>query len=65
LLLHYSTGAIQFGYRFLMDMIIPVVALLGLAGKKEDVPLSMKILILGGILVNYWGIWWFFTHWCR
>ncbi len=65
LLLHYSTGALQFGYRYLMDLIIPIMALLGLAIEKERISLPMKIMILAGILVNYWGLWWFFTHWCR
>lgn len=65
LLLHYSTGAMQFGYRFLLDLLIPIMVLLSLALPSGKMSLMQKILILAGILVNYWGLWWFFKHWCR
>ncbi|HEX5836826.1 MAG TPA: hypothetical protein VFY26_03280 [Anaerolineales bacterium] len=65
LLLHYSTGALQFGYRFLLDFLIPVMVLLALALPDGKLSLTQKILILAGILVNYWGLWWMFRHWCR
>lgn len=65
LLLHYSTGAMQFGYRFLLDLLTPVMILLSLALPNAKMPFTQKILILAGIVVNYWGLWWFFKHWCR
>lgn len=65
LLLHYSTGAFQFGYRFLLDFLIPIMILLAAGLPREKISLSQKTLILAGILVNYWGLWWFFKHWCR
>ncbi|HEY4714275.1 MAG TPA: hypothetical protein VIH30_08580, partial [Aquirhabdus sp.] len=65
LLLHYSTGAMQFGYRFLLDLLTPIMALLGLTLGSAKISLSARALILTGILVNYWGLWWFFSHWCR
>jgi hypothetical protein len=65
LLLHYSTGAMQFGYRFLLDFLIPVMILLSLALPSAKMSLTQKLLILAGIIVNYWGLWWFFKHWCR
>jgi hypothetical protein len=65
LLLHYSTGATQFGYRFLLDFLLPVMVLLGISVPDKTLPVLQKTLILFGILVNYWGLWWFFRHWCR
>jgi hypothetical protein len=65
LLLHYSTGAMQYGYRFLLDFLVPVMVLLSLASSNDKMSLTQKVLILAGIVVNYWGLWWFFRHWCR
>lgn len=64
LMLYFNTGGLQFGYRFLMDMIIPIIMLLAFAA-GERLSLTMKLLILCGILVNYYGILWFFTNFCN
>jgi hypothetical protein len=58
LLTYYNTGWYQFGYRFSLDFIIPLVVLLAL-GVRERVPGLMRALIGVGVLVNAWGVTWF------
>jgi hypothetical protein len=58
LLLYYNTGWYQFGYRFSLDFMLPVMVLLAVAA-GERISWSMRTLILVGILVNLYGvIWW-------
>jgi hypothetical protein len=58
LLTYFNTGWYQFGYRFSLDFIIPLVVLLafGIGGRMSNL---MKWLILGSILMNAWGTAWF------
>jgi hypothetical protein len=65
LALYFTTGIFQFGYRYVLDMIIPLIALLAVSMSREKLPLHVKVVVLAGILVNYWGVWWFYRHWCR
>jgi hypothetical protein len=58
LVTYYNTGWYQFGYRFSLDFIIPLVVLLAL-GVRERVPGLMRVLIGVGVLVNAWGVAWF------
>ena len=63
-LLSLHTGyAWEFGYRFFLDFIIPVMALIAL-GAGRRVSLLMKLLIMGGVIVNLWGVLWIFDLWC-
>lgn len=58
LLLYYNTGWWQFGYRFSLDFMAPVLVLLALAAHQR-VTGSMRLLILAGVLVNLYGVvWW-------
>lgn len=58
LLLYYNTGWWQFGYRFSLDFMVPVMVLLAISA-REWVSWPMRSLILLGILVNGWGVtWW-------
>lgn len=58
LLLYYNTGWWQFGYRFSLDFMAPVMVLLALAARQR-VTGSMRLLILAGVLVNLYGVvWW-------
>ena len=58
LLLYYNTGWWQFGYRFSLDFMAPVMVLLALAVRTR-VTWSMRLLILVGVLVNLYGVlWW-------
>jgi len=65
LALYFTTGIFQFGYRYVLDMIIPLITLLAVSVQKEKLALHVKAMILSGVLVNYWGVWWFYRHWCR
>lgn len=58
LLLYYNTGWWQFGYRFSLDFMVPVMVLLALAADKR-VTGTMRLLICAGVLVNFYGVlWW-------
>jgi hypothetical protein len=65
LMLYFTTGIFQFGYRYILDLFIPLLTLIAVSVGKDKLPLHMKILILAGVVVNYWGVWWFYRHWCR
>jgi hypothetical protein len=60
LLLYYSTGWIQFGYRYSLDFMVPVMVLMALAAGKR-VSTGMRCLILAGVLVNFAGVVWLHT----
>lgn len=58
LLLYYNTGWWQFGYRFSLDFMVPVMVLLALAAGKE-LSANFRLLISIGVLVNLYGVhWW-------
>ncbi len=57
LLLYYNTGWWQFGYRFSLDFMVPVVVLLAVA-MRDRMSWPMRLLILGGIVVNAYGLYW-------
>lgn len=58
LLLYYNTGWWQFGYRFSLDFMIPVMVLLAL-GLRSPLSRLARGLILAGVLVNLYGVlWW-------
>ncbi len=58
LVTYYNTGSWQFGYRFSLDLMTPVLVLLAVAaGQRVD--WAMRILILLGVAVNAWGVYWF------
>lgn len=58
LLTYYNTGWWQFGYRFSLDFMTPVLILLA-ATAGPRMSRRMRLLILLGIVVNAWGTWWF------
>lgn len=63
LLLYYNTGADQFGYRFFLDVALPVAGLLALAAGQR-LPIGMRAAILAGIVVNFFGLLWSYGAWC-
>jgi hypothetical protein len=64
LLFYFNNGSFQFGFRFLMDLILPMLVLLAFgAGERLSVP--MRLFILAGVLVNYYGVLWFFIDLCK
>jgi len=61
LLMYYNTGWRQWGYRFSLDFMIPVMVLLAVAaGTRVTRPL--RGLILLGVLINLWGVIWWYTN---
>lgn len=58
LITYFNTGWYQFGYRFSLDFIIPLLVLLafGLGNKMSR---GLKILIVASIVMNLWGTAWF------
>jgi hypothetical protein len=63
LLLYYNTGYSQFGYRFSMDFMLPLICLTAL-GSGKKVSRWMIGLILFGIVVNFIGMLWYYKGWC-
>lgn len=58
LLLYYNTGWWQFGYRFSLDFMLPVMVLLATA-LPAPMPRLPRLLILVGVAVNLYGVlWW-------
>lgn len=60
LVFYYNTGWAQFGYRFSLDFMIPLVFLLCIAGKGRN-PRWFNVLILVGTCINLYGAYWFAT----
>lgn len=63
LLLTHTGSAWEFGYRFIMDFMIPMMALLAI-GAGQRVSWLMRVLILAGVVVNFIGVLWYFGWWC-
>ena len=57
LLLYYNTGWWQFGYRFSLDFMVPVMVLLAVAVRRRPT-WPMRLLILTGVVVNLYGLYW-------
>jgi hypothetical protein len=58
LVLYHNTGAHQFGYRYILDAIVPLIAMLAVAlGKK--VPWHFILLLMFSIAFNVYGAYWF------
>jgi len=58
LITYFNTGWYQFGYRFSLDFIVPLLVLLAF-GTGERMSRMFRWLILGSILMNAWGTAWF------
>ncbi len=57
-LLYYGGGWLQYAYRYALDSIPLVMAIVGLAAARRGVPIWGKALIAIGVLVNLLGVWW-------
>ena len=56
ILLHFTQGWVQFGYRFSLDLMPFLIVMLGLVMRRVSwVSLALVIWSVG---VNGWGIWW-------
>ena len=63
LMVYYSTGAWQFGYRYTLDLMIPAIALLSVAaGNRMSLPMRTSIMI--SIAIGAIGVIWWTGSWC-
>ena len=56
--LYHNTGAHQFGYRYILDMQVPLFTMLAV-GMKRKVPWHFVVLVLLSIAINLYGTNWF------
>ena len=56
--LYHNTGAHQFGYRYILDFLVPLIALLA-AGFHKKIPGHFYLLLFASIAVNLYGANWF------
>ncbi|MEJ5201500.1 MAG: hypothetical protein WHV66_04635 [Anaerolineales bacterium] len=63
LMLSYNTGAWQFGYKYTLDFLIPMMSILAVSVGNR-VPNTMKILILTSVAINWLGVLWWFGLYC-
>jgi hypothetical protein len=61
---YYNTGAWQYGYKYLLDFIVPIMILMGIAAGQR-VSWLMRVLILIGVGMSVIGISWWFGFWCN
>jgi len=62
LLLYHNTGAFQFGYRYLMDFILPLLLLLA-AGLGAKAPRFFQFLVLLSGVIYLLGTIWYAYNW--
>ncbi len=58
-LAYYNPGWAQFGYRFSLDFLVPLTVLLAIVA-RTPLQTGLRWLTLAGVLVNAWGVWWWF-----
>lgn len=58
LVMYHNTGSAQFGYRYILDVILPIMALMSLTLQKKQ-PWYYYLLLLLSILINLYGTAWF------
>jgi len=56
--LYSNTGAHQFGYRYILDMLVPLIAMLAV-GMGRKIPWHFIVLVLASIIINMYGADWF------
>jgi hypothetical protein len=56
--LYSNTGAHQFGYRYILDMLVPLITLLAV-GMNKKTPWHFVVLVLASVLINMYGADWF------
>ncbi|MBC8334268.1 MAG: hypothetical protein ISR59_03625 [Anaerolineales bacterium] len=56
--LYHNTGAHQFGYRYILDFLVPLMVLLAL-GFKKRIPWHFQLLVIASIAINLYGAHWF------
>src|SRR5258706_7036407 len=57
LILYHNTGKDQFGYRYILDAIVPLIAMLAV-GFGQKVPWHFVLLLILSIVINLYGADW-------
>ncbi len=55
---YHNTGAHQFGYRYILDMLVPLITMLAV-GLGRKIPWHFIVLVLASIIINMYGADWF------
>jgi hypothetical protein len=55
--LYHTTGAYQFGYRYILDMLIPLILMVA-TGMSKKIPWHFVVLVLVSIAINLYGAYW-------
>jgi hypothetical protein len=58
LILYHNTGSQQFGYRYILDFLVPLIALLAV-GLGKKIPWHFFLLVLASVAINLYGANWF------
>lgn len=58
--LYHNTGAHQFGYRYILDFLIPLIIMLAV-GMRKQVAWHFVVIVMLSVLINMYGANWFFN----
>lgn len=58
LVLYHNTGSQQFGYRYILDFLVPLITLLAV-GLGKKIPWHFVLLVLVSVVINLYGANWF------
>lgn len=58
LVMYHNTGMDQFGYRYILDALVPLMTLLATSFRKK-LPLHFILLVIASIIINLYGADWF------
>jgi hypothetical protein len=61
LFLYHNTGAVQFGYRYILDLIVFMILLMA-AGMHEKINFLEKATIGASVLANFVGMVWMYSY---
>lgn len=59
--MYHNTGTAQFGYRYILDLIIPLMMLMAV-NIKGRIPWYLVVIILMSIIINEFGAFWFIRY---
>lgn len=57
--MYHNTGAHQFGYRYILDMLVPLISMFALGFSNRKMPWHFILFVLLSIVVNLYGADWF------
>lgn len=57
--MYHNTGAHQFGYRYILDMLIPLIAMFAIGFSNRKMPWHFILAVLLSVAVNLYGADWF------